>query len=133
MSASRPGHAGLQQERLRRDRRHVAVEVGQQQPRQLQAALVDHVPAHRHGPEIARVVGLAASTARLPPRHRGDHLAALHLAALHLAALHLAALHLAQREAGLAAISHAQRHHRIHGRPASRPGARHGGLPREPG
>jgi hypothetical protein len=111
MPASRPGHAGLQQERLRRDRRHVAVEVGQQQPRQLQAALVDHMPARRRGPEITRVVGLAAGTARLPPRHRGDHLAALHLA---------------QRETGLAAISHAQRHHRIHGQLICRLDASHG-------
>jgi hypothetical protein len=82
-----------------------------EQPRKLQAALVDHVPAHCRGPEIPRVVGLAAGTARLPPRNRGDHLPPLHLA---------------QREAGLAAISHAQRHHRIRGRPASRPDASHG-------
>jgi hypothetical protein len=45
--AGRPGHAGLQQERLRRDRRDVAVEVGQQQPRQLKAALVDHADLGR--------------------------------------------------------------------------------------
>jgi hypothetical protein len=38
----------------------------------------------------------------------------------------LAALHLAQREAGLAAISQAQRHHRIRGQHASRPDASHG-------
>jgi hypothetical protein len=36
-----------QQERLRRDHRNIAVEVGQQQASQLQAALVDHVRAHR--------------------------------------------------------------------------------------
>jgi hypothetical protein len=35
VTAGRPCYLGLQQERLRRDRRHVAVEVGQQQPRQL--------------------------------------------------------------------------------------------------
>jgi hypothetical protein len=46
----------------------------------------------------------------LPPRNRSDRLAALHLA---------------QREPGLAAISHAQRHHRIRGQPVSRPDASH--------
>jgi hypothetical protein len=114
MPASRPGHAGLQQERLRGDRRHVAVEVGQQQPGQLQAALIDHVPAHRRGPEIARIVGLAAGAAGLAPRHRGDDLAGLHQP---------------QRQAGLAAISHAQRHHRIRRRLSSRPDASHGIYP----
>ena len=60
---------------------------------------------------LAEHMGLAAGTARLPPRNRGDHLAALHPA---------------QREAGLAAISHAQRHHRIRRQLASRPGASQG-------
>lgn len=65
-------------------------------------------------PGRTRVVSLSPGTARLPPRHRSDHLAGLRPA---------------QREAGLAAISHAQRNHRIRGQLSCYPDASHGGNP----
>ena len=53
MTAGAPVQPGLQQERLRGDRRHARVEIGQQQPGKLQAALADHVRAHGRGPVMA--------------------------------------------------------------------------------
>jgi hypothetical protein len=68
-----------QQERLRRDRLDAGVEVGQQQPGQLQPALVYDVPPGRRRPVIARVARLAASAPGRPPRCRPDDLAGRHL------------------------------------------------------
>ncbi len=69
-----PARRGRHQERLRRDRRHLRVEVRQQQPRQLQAALIHHVPAGRRRPVPARVMRLPLPPPEHPPRPPGCQL-----------------------------------------------------------
>ena len=61
---------GRQPERLGVDLLHLRVEVSQQQPGQLQAALIDHEPARRRGRVRPRVVSLAVPRAHLTPRNR---------------------------------------------------------------
>ena len=63
-------HAGYQAERLSIDLLYLRVEVGQQQPGQLKAALIHHEPAHRRRRVRAGIVSMAVLRAHLPPRHR---------------------------------------------------------------
>ncbi len=61
---------GGQQERLGEHGRHVLVEVGVEQPRQLKPGLVDDVAAHGGRPIRAGIVLLSVPPAERTPRHR---------------------------------------------------------------
>jgi len=62
--------AGHEAERLNIDLLHLRVEVGQQQPGQLQVALIHYEPAHRGGCIRAGAMNLAVPGAHLTPRNR---------------------------------------------------------------
>lgn len=108
VTAHPPASVRPQQERLGSDRRHRRIEIGNQQPRQLQPALVDHVRASRLRPVKPWVMRLPPGTARRAPGNRRYHLACPHIP---------------KRPAHLTAVSHAQRHHRLRRRLCARAGS----------
>jgi hypothetical protein len=69
--AADPGHQAAW---LGVDVDHVGVEIGQQQPGQLQPRLVDHMPTGRSRPVGTRQVRLALPGPEPPPRHRPDEM-----------------------------------------------------------
>ena len=73
------------QERLCGDPDHFGIEVRQQQQRELEPTLVDHMPARRRGPVQPRQMILPAMRANRPPRNRRQHQRCRQLSQRHLA------------------------------------------------
>ncbi|GAA1100055.1 hypothetical protein GCM10009579_39430 [Streptomyces javensis] len=67
MLAHSPVHLGLEQKWLGHDTPYGRIEISEEEPRQYETRLVDHVVAHRGGPVGARVVPLAPIPAKDSP------------------------------------------------------------------